>query len=153
MTREQFLINLMKYIKTPYLWNGKNPILGLDCSGLVWNILKDLNIGTLFALNSQQLMEHYSPTSHVVLPDQSDLGDLVFFGNSTHIHHVGFCLNKTLMIEAAHGDETVTSVEIANTKGAFVTVSPIHKFKDIFVILRPLNLPWAEGSLQSQQPS
>ena len=31
--KTNFLINLMNYVHTPYIWGSKDPSVGLDCSG------------------------------------------------------------------------------------------------------------------------
>jgi cell wall-associated NlpC family hydrolase len=142
MTREAYLVNLMKYIGIPYVWGAKVARNGLDCSGLVWSSLLDLDIAPHFALNAQGLMEYYIPRAPAVKERFTDLGDLIFFGDEHHVHHVGMCLNADVMIEAAHGGPDVTSKEIAQKKGAKVEVNSVFRLNDLFCILRPNDLPW-----------
>lgn len=140
--REAFIIHLFKYKDIPYLYGGKDPNIGLDCSGLVWNILADLRLAPAHILNAQGLYDYYKPLSAEVMTNCEDLGDLIFFGHEKKIHHVGFVLNSSLMLEAAHGDASVTSIEIAKKRGAKVQVSPLSKFRDRYAVLRPNALPW-----------
>lgn len=132
----------MDYIKIPYIYGGNDPATGLDCSGLVMNVMRKIGLAPLKDTSSQGLFQHYSNTGVRVLTRSIDLGDLLFFGNKDHIHHVALGLNSFLMLEAGHGDSSVTSVDIAQKRGAYVMVSPISKFKDLYAVLRPSGLPW-----------
>lgn len=141
--REQFLIKLMKYMNIPYVWGGKDLITGLDCSGLIYNILKnDLQLEPTRILNSQSYYDYFKFIGRLeVLPGASDLGDLCFFGkDNNNIIHVGMCLDNKLMIEAAHGGKDVVNVHIAALKGAKVEVNPISRRNDLRAILRHPNL-------------
>lgn len=140
--RESFLILLMNYVRIPYLWGGKNELKGLDCSGLVNSVMKKINHAPPEIINAHAMFDYYSSDGTRVLTRSADLGDLVFFGNKAHIHHVAIALNNFLMLEAAHGDETVTSIEIARQKGAQVMVNPIARFKDLYAVVRPAERPW-----------
>lgn len=130
----------MGYMRIPYIYGGQDPKVGLDCSGFVWNVLQDLKINPKEDLSAQGLYQYYLPNSLVVNPGQCDLGDLLFFGSTSGIHHVAIALNNKFMIEAAHGDSTITSIELAQKKGAYVNTSPISRMKDIYICLRLNNL-------------
>lgn len=140
--RESFLILLMYYMRIPYLWGGKDKAIGLDCSGLVNCVMKEIDMAPPSVLSAQGMFDFYSQKGMRVLSRSADVGDLVFFGDKIHIHHVGIALNSFLMLEAAHGDETVTSVEIAKQRGAYVTANPISRFKDLYAVVRPADRPW-----------
>lgn len=142
MTREQYLISLMKYYGIPYIWGGKNPLIGLDCSGLVYNAHSlALNCGPQFVLNSQGYFDFYSAAGIRVLDSGADLGDLCFYGKDPKsIHHVGICLNQTLMIEAAHGGRDIINETAAKLKGAKVEINPISRLNDLIAIYRPIDL-------------
>lgn len=147
MSREEFLISLMKYLKTPYQWSGKllNKDWGLDCSGLVYNILKDLNIGPYSIMNAQQYHDYYIENGAIVLSDLNvDLGDLCFYGTKDKVHHVAMVINceQQLIIEAGKGDQTCVNEFISKQKGAYVMVSNLHRLPDLYQVIRPKNLPW-----------
>lgn len=142
MQRESFLILLMPYIKIPYLWGGKDKSIGLDCSGLVHNVMRELNLAPPQIMTANDQFGYYSGKGIRVLQRSIDLGDLLYFGDKDHIHHTAIALNNFLMIEAAHGDSTITSIEIAKQKGAQVMVNPISRFKDYYAAIRPSGRPW-----------
>lgn len=133
----------MKYIGLPYIWGAKDPQLGLDCSGLIYNIFKyDLKIMPSTIMNSQQYYNYFKVTNSVsVLPGCTDLGDLVFFGSSTeNITHIAICLSRDFMIEAAHGGPNIINKLQADMVGAKVMVNPITRRRDCVAAIRPNNI-------------
>lgn len=136
--REDFLIQLMNYIRIPYRWGGKDPATGLDCSGLVYNILKYAGYNVNYS--AEDMYDYFKDRCTLVLPGSCDLGDLIFYGNKSRLHHVAMALNDQLMIEAARGGPTITSPEMAQKANAYVTVSPIARLPDLYAIIR-LTLP------------
>src|SRR5579862_3338342 len=128
MTRAEVLEQVaMSMLGTPYLWGGKSRFTGLDCSGFVCEVLK--SVGLLQStedLSAQALYSKFLPKK--LMPTGS--GYLVFFADYYGVvDHVGIVLNtaNNLMIEAGGGDHTVTTVELAKTKGACVRVRPFSK--------------------------
>ena len=90
-SREKFIACGMDYKGTQYVWGGKTPVPGFDCSGLVtFTAKKSLNLD--LKGNAQDI---YNQTKPVSLSDALP-GDLIFFkGNSdTRITHVGIYLGK-----------------------------------------------------------
>lgn len=90
-SREKFIACGMDYKGTQYVWGGKTPVPGFDCSGLVTFIAKkSLNLD--LKGNAQDI---YNQTKPVSLSDALP-GDLIFFkGDSdTRITHVGIYLGK-----------------------------------------------------------
>ena len=76
---------------TPYVWGGKTPSTGLDCSGFVGYVAKqalEKNISGTAAMMYKSL-EHISP-------EEREPGDLIFFavksGSTYNITHVGIYL-------------------------------------------------------------
>lgn len=140
MTREDFLITLYKYANKPYIWGQAGPLY-YDCSGLIYNILcVDLKIGPYQRMTAQGLYDYFKANGTQVLPGSSDLGDLAFFGTQDKIHHVGMCLNKSQMFEAAHGDRSCINELMARGKGAYVSINPIGRLSDLYALLRPRDL-------------
>ena len=90
-SREKFIACGMDYKGTQYVWGGKSPVPGFDCSGLVtFTAKKSLNLD--LKGNAQDI---YNQTKPVSLSDALP-GDLIFFkGNTdTRITHVGIYLGK-----------------------------------------------------------
>ena len=89
--RENFINCGLDYRGTRYVWGGKTPVPGFDCSGLItYTAKKSLDID--LQGNAQDI---YNKTSPISL-SQAQPGDLIFFkGDSdTRITHVGIYLGK-----------------------------------------------------------
>lgn len=89
--RENFINCGLDYRGIRYVWGGKTPVPGFDCSGLItYTAKKSLDID--LQGNAQDI---YNKTSPVPL-SQAQPGDLIFFkGDSdTRITHVGIYLGK-----------------------------------------------------------
>lgn len=126
----------LSFMFIPYKWGGKVPLSGLDCSGLVCEILQAAGVlKTNEEMNAQQL--------HAMLMLQANktalgLGSLAFYGASpTQINHVAFFLNEHLVIEAGHGDSTVVTKDDAEKRGAYVRVRPYNYRGDLIAVIRP----------------
>ena len=90
-SREKFIACGMDYKGTQYVWGGKSPVPGFDCSGLVtFTAKKSLNLD--LKGNAQDI---YNQTKPVSLNDALP-GDLIFFkgDTDTRITHVGIYLGK-----------------------------------------------------------
>ncbi len=141
----------MHFYGLPYIWGGSGPV-GYDCSGLVEAILKDLGMPLPGRMNAHGIFQYYNMAPKLTML-QADLGDLAFFGPSLDaIDHVGFCLGYGLMFEAAHGDHTCTTKEIALARGAMVKVNPIQHRKDLVAILK-MPLVWPPTSAPTSEPA
>lgn len=118
----------------PYLWGGKNPLTGLDCSGCVNVILSSIGLDIPGVESAEQLFRYWVNRAKVCDPQ---LGALIFFGNGQKIHHVAFGLDAFRMLEAAHGDRVCTTKSASALKGAYVKVSPVGRLLDRFLCLLP----------------
>lgn len=89
---------LEKYIGQPYVWGGKSPKQGFDCSGLVYWGLKQIGINFPSPAASQ-----YTKTVPIN-PSEAQPGDLIFFrgtyGGPNHVSHVGFYIDETTMLDS-----------------------------------------------------
>lgn len=135
--REFFLIECMKLIGIPYLWGGKDPRIGLDCSGLGFQLLKLLTLNPPLT-NAQGYYNLLHEDAMDVLPGGYELADVLFFGQKGALHHMALALgdqNKS-MIESAHGDPSVTNPSIALIRNAKVMVNPISRMPDFYAALR-----------------
>ena len=102
----------------PYVWGGNgNP--GFDCSGLTHAAYAAAGIQLPRTAQTQYNAGPLLPLGTPLLP-----GDLVFFGTSDRIHHVGIALGGTLMVHAP-------------TFGKPVQVTDLREFKDYAGAARP----------------
>jgi cell wall-associated NlpC family hydrolase len=100
-----------RYLGVPYIFGGTNPSVGLDCSGLVQVVFRQLGIGL-----PRTAQQQYEATPRV---SRSDLqpGDLVFFQRTyadphDWVTHVGIYIGDGLQINAP-------------TEGQVVSVQPV----------------------------
>lgn len=89
--RKKFIDIGMDFKGTEYVWGGKTPRPGFDCSGLISYTAKE-SLGIDIRGNAQDI---YNQTSPIPL-DEALPGDLIFFKGSTdsRITHVGIYLGK-----------------------------------------------------------
>lgn len=94
---EAFLMEIVKYYKTPYKFGG-NSLKGIDCSGFTQSIYRNvLEINLNRSAREQYLQGE-------VIDNKSDLnfGDLVFFNTRKRVRpgHVGIYLWDNLFVHA-----------------------------------------------------
>nr|WP_246128156.1 C40 family peptidase [Amycolatopsis rhizosphaerae] len=87
----------------PYVWGGNGPQDGgFDCSGLTLAAYGAAGITLPRTADAQYRAGPRVPDGQPLLP-----GDLVFYGTTTHIHHVGLYLGGGLMIDAPDVGQSV----------------------------------------------
>lgn len=91
-----------KYLGMPYVWGGKSPCTGFDCSGFVCWVLNHCgngwNVGTKRAKELCRMCTYVSP-------DQARPGDLVFFEktyDTDGASHVGIYVGQNTMIHCGN---------------------------------------------------
>lgn len=128
----------------PYQWGGKNPLTGLDCSGLVEWCMVSVGFDPP-GFNSAQMIHDWLIGGGKALGNGQSAGALCFYGKSTNqITHVAMMINEYQIIEAGGGDSTTTSVEIAKKQGACVRIRPFGHRKDLLVIVMPNYPEWVK---------
>jgi len=111
-------------LNKPYIWGGDNPVEGLDCSGLVIEILKSM--GVLPAQGdwtAQGLYERFKDKE--VNEQHVREGCLVFWeGMDGTANHVEYVLTSELSICARGGGSTIRSLKDALKYGAYSKIRP-----------------------------
>ncbi|MCF2531180.1 C40 family peptidase [Yinghuangia soli] len=85
-------------IGTPYVWGGDGPSEGgFDCSGLTKAAYAAAGITIPRVAQDQYAAGPKVPPGAPLFP-----GDLVFYGTTTNIHHVGLYIGNGLMVDAPY---------------------------------------------------
>ncbi len=115
-TAKSNLVNAaQKYIGTPYVWGGESSAEGgFDCSGFVYNALKDAG----YKVGRTTANGYRSYGSSVSRADMQP-GDLVFYGKDGKATHIGIYIGNGQMIHSSGGSKNNASnpgkgVEIKN---------------------------------------
>jgi cell wall-associated NlpC family hydrolase len=111
--------------------------MGLDCSGLVQELLTAVGMDIPGDQNAQAFYDHFSKpengTMHVI-----GLGSLIFYGKSIkEISHIVMVLDDMYCIGANGGGSKTVNAEAAAMQDAFVKVRPIHYRQDLVAVVMP----------------
>lgn len=95
-----------KYMGTPYVWGGESMEEGgMDCSGFVYNALKDA--GYDVGRTTAQGYRNYGTS---VSKADMQPGDLIFFGtNNNNASHIGIYIGNGQMIHSSGGSKNTKS--------------------------------------------
>ncbi len=129
MTTREALVNLANNLEgCPYIWGGKHPWTGLDCSGFVTWCLRTM--GELYGddLDAQQLYDYFKGVELRAINSEVPW-ELIFYGASvTRISHVMVTTSAWGLIGATGGDHTTTTYELSRQRGAAVSKrSPTYR--------------------------
>jgi hypothetical protein len=140
MTRDEFVAGCLALQGLPYRWGGKDPKMGLDCSGLVTWVAYVLGgrdrRGTH---NSERLRLEWE---ELVEPQA---GDVALYGPPKGpAVHVVVCLGgpHDRIIGANGGNRSVTTIEAAHDKRAFVKTHPSPHYRADLIGYR--RNPWVD---------
>jgi peptidoglycan DL-endopeptidase CwlO len=97
-----------KYLGTPYVWGGTDPATGLDCSGLVQRVYKDLGIALPRVSGDQAKVG--TPVANLAAARP---GDILAFGSP--VHHVGIYAGNGQMIDAPKPGDNVKLEKVWET--------------------------------------
>jgi cell wall-associated NlpC family hydrolase len=86
------------YLGVPYRWGGADPSTGLDCSGLVQRVFKDLGVSLPRTVAQQKDVGTAVPSMDAARP-----GDLLVFGN----HHIAIYVGEGKMVAAPKSGDVV----------------------------------------------
>lgn len=137
MSREILFNYAMRFAGVPYKWGGDDPMSGIDCSGLVIELMQSQGLLPRGFDSTAKGIHAFFAAKTVSAPE---FGALLFFGKP-EISHTAFALSDTLMLEAGGGDSTVVDLKTAEAKNAFVRVRPIAWRHDLAAIVKP-EYPW-----------
>lgn len=100
------IVNAAKnYIGTPYVWGGESMSEGgMDCSGFVYNALKDAG----YKVGRTTAQGYRSYGTSVSKADMQP-GDLVFFGKNGNASHIGIYIGNGQMIHSSGGSKNTAS--------------------------------------------
>lgn len=134
MNVELFQKLMLSYLNIPYIYGGKNPLIGEDCSGLVCEIYRAVGkFKTNDEFGSQQLLNILKP---MAVAGEPVTGSLAFYGkDESHIDHVAIFLDGHFVLEAGHGTADTLTREIAAQRGAYSRVRPHNYRADLITIL------------------
>ena len=125
---EMMLDYAMRFIGTPYVYGGNNPVSGMDCSGFVCEILKAVSVIPGHKdFSARELYVMLQSTNGCRVSKSVKRGSILFFGkNINTISHIAIAINDKLMIESGGGDAGTISKEKAALCNAFVRIRPIR---------------------------
>jgi cell wall-associated NlpC family hydrolase len=106
-----------RYLGVPYVWGGTDPATGLDCSGLVQRVYKDLGIDVPRVADDQARAGR--PVASLA---EARPGDLVAFG--TPVDHIGIYAGNNTMVVAPKTGDVVKVQTIHRTPTAIRRILP-----------------------------
>ncbi len=100
------IVNAAKqYMGTPYVWGGESMSEGgMDCSGFVYNALKDAGFDV-----GRTTAQGYREQGQSVSKENLREGDLVFFGSGNNATHIGIYLGGGQIIHSSGGSRNTAS--------------------------------------------
>ncbi len=104
-----------RYLGVPYRWGGTDPSTGLDCSGLVQRVFKDVGVDLPRTVAQQK-------DAGVAVPsmDAAHPGDLLVFGD----HHIGIYVGGGKMLAAPKAGDVVKIQPVYQTPTRIRRVVP-----------------------------
>lgn len=99
----------MQYVGYRYVWGGKSPSTGFDCSGLVYYVFT--NNGYKMNRVADDQMNQGTAVSY----DNLRTGDLVFFGYSGYANHVGIYIGGGNFVHASNPSSGVRVSALSET--------------------------------------
>lgn len=135
-TRAQFLSAAVRLamLNIPYLWGGKDPVRGLDCSGFVTSLVWRLSNGKVdirATHNTTALLEQLEIPIGEARP-----GDLAFYGPNGRTNHVMVCLGEGVVLGQGIGDASCTDAELSRRDGKTTKVFTMQYRPDLIGVRR-----------------
>jgi peptidoglycan DL-endopeptidase CwlO len=142
-TGDAVVADARKYLGIKYVYGSNNPANGLDCSGLVQTVYKDLGVSLPRVAADQARQGTAVPSLAQAKP-----GDLVAFGSP--VDHIGIYIGDNKMIVAPHTGDVVKVQNVYTTPTAIRRILPDTQTAGVSTLaaLRPSALR-STGSLSS----
>lgn len=106
------LMRAISLVGTPYRYGGNTPEGGFDCSGLVNYVFRDM-LDLRLPRTSRDLFAYQGPK---IQPERLATGDLVFFGSSGNVSHVGIYVGEGRFV---HAPSTGGTVRLDHLDGSY----------------------------------
>ena len=106
------LMRALGLVGTPYRYGGNTPESGFDCSGLVTYVFRDV-LDLRLPRTSRELAAVQGPR---IAPERLAAGDLVFFGSSGNVSHVGIYVGEGRFV---HAPSTGGTVRLDHLDGSY----------------------------------
>jgi soluble lytic murein transglycosylase-like protein len=119
---EAVVAEAKKYLGLPYVWGGTDPEKGLDCSGLVQLVYK--NLGYDLPRVSYQQAASGRPVASMA---EAQPGDLIAWDNSSRnngVDHIAIYIGGGKMIEAPRTGLNVRIVDVPSTPDVIRRIVP-----------------------------
>lgn len=114
---EAVVAEARKYLGVPYLWGGTDPQKGLDCSGMIQLVYK--NLGIDIPRVSYQQATAGRPVASLA---EAQPGDILAFNSP--VNHVGIYIGNNQMIEAPRTGLDVRVIDVYETPTAIRRILP-----------------------------
>lgn len=133
MIQDLIIVNAKKYIGKPYVWGGESEAEGgFDCSGYIYNVLKDSGIKV-----SRSTAQGYYNKFKNNPCDKSIKGALLFFGKGkTKITHIAISSGDGIHMYESIGSSSNTKTN----KGKGVSQTLISRRKDLVYVAAPFEI-------------
>lgn len=142
MEQNLFQMVMLTYLHIPYIWGGDDPINGVDCSGLVQELLAVLGLDPKGDQTAQVLYDYFSKPGMFVEGGHKT-GTLYFFGKSKDkITHIAMGFDEFTYLEAGGGGSKTLNRQDAINQNAYTRLRPNNSRSDLVAILNPKGLTW-----------
>ena len=122
--RAEALLQALLSLGLDYRYGGNSPETGFDCSGLVSYVFRNA-----LGIELPRVSREMAQTGDLI-SDRAKLneGDLVFFGRSGRVDHVGIYLGEGRFVHAPSTgkDVMVSSLETGYWSGKFMQARRVH---------------------------
>ena len=118
VTGDQVVAEARKYLGVPYLWGGTDPKKGLDCSGMIQLVFKNLG----YDVPRVSYQQATAGTEVKGGLSNARPGDILAFGSP--VHHVGIYVGGGKMIEAPRSGLNVRVIDIYEPPTAVRRIIP-----------------------------